>query len=65
MCSTVNTLARVAEERQVSLGFGVLAFHVALSLIGNALVVFFVFSRVPSGAAGLPPTFRPLSKPSC
>jgi hypothetical protein len=36
----VSTLARVAEERRVLLGFGVVAFYAALGLIGGAIGVF-------------------------
>jgi hypothetical protein len=35
-----STLARVAEERRVLLGFGVVALYAALGLIGGAIAVF-------------------------
>jgi hypothetical protein len=36
----VSTLARVAEERRVLLGFGVVALYAALGLIGGAIAIF-------------------------
>lgn len=60
--SPVSTLSRVAEERRVLLGFGIVAVYAALSLVGSVLAVFFFFPQMLSGfeAAGLPPGFEDL-----
>jgi hypothetical protein len=60
--SPVSVLARVAEERRVLLGFGVVALYAALGLVGSVLAVFFFFPQMLSGlrAAGLPPGFGDL-----
>lgn len=57
----VSTLARVAEERRVLLGFGVVALYAALGLIGGAIAVFGGLTQAQfqqPGAQPLPPGFE-------
>jgi len=56
----MSALGRVAEERRVLLGFGVVALCAALSLVSSALAAFFLFPQMLSGfrEAGLPPEFE-------
>ena len=56
----VRTLARVAEERRVLLGFIVTALYAVLSLVGSGLAVFGGFTRVQlqTGGQELPPGFN-------
>jgi len=57
----MSTLARVAEERRVLLGFGVVALYAALGLIGGAIAVFGGLTQAQfqqSGAQPLPPGFE-------
>ena len=59
----MSTLARVAEERRVLLGFGVVALYAAVGLVGSVLAVFFFFPQMLPGlgaAARLPPGFEDL-----
>ncbi len=59
--SPVSTLARVAEERRVLLGFGVVALYAALGLIGSAIAVFGGLTQAQfqqPGAQPLPPGFE-------
>lgn len=60
--SPVSTLARVAEERRVLLGFGVVALYAALSLINVAFAVLFGVAQPQFEAGGeeLPPMFEDL-----
>ncbi len=61
--SPTNTLARVAEERRVLLGFGVVALYAALGLIGGAIAVFGGLTQAQfqqPGAQPLPPGFEDL-----
>ncbi len=54
----VSTLARVAEERRVLLGFGVVALYAALGLAGSAIAVFGGLTQAQfqqPGAQPLPP----------
>lgn len=54
----VSTLARVAEERRVLLGFGVVALYAALGLVGGAIAVFGGLTQAQfqqPGAQPLPP----------
>lgn len=57
----VSTLVRVAEERRVLLGFGVVALYAALGLIGGAIAVFGGLTQAQfqqPGAQPLPPGFE-------
>jgi hypothetical protein len=57
----VSTLARVAEERRVLLGFSVVALYAALGLVGAAIVVFGGLTQAQfetGGAQPLPPGFE-------
>ncbi|MCA1716988.1 MAG: YIP1 family protein [Actinobacteria bacterium] len=57
----VSTLARVAEERRVLLGFGVVALYAALGVAGSAIAVFGGLTQAQSqqpGAQPLPPGFE-------
>ncbi len=57
----VSTLARVAEERRVLLGFGIVALYAALGLIGGAIAVFGGLTQAQfqqPGAQPLPPGFE-------
>ena len=56
----VSTLARVAEERQVLLGFSVVALYAALGLVGGAIAVFggLTQTQFESGGAQPPPGFE-------
>jgi hypothetical protein len=58
----MSTLARVAEERRVLLGFGVVALYAAVGLVGSVLAVFFFPQMLPGlgAAARLPPGFEDL-----
>jgi hypothetical protein len=59
----VSTLARVAEERRVLLGFVVVALYAALGLIGGAIAVFGGLTQAEfegGGAQPLPPGFEDL-----
>lgn len=59
----VSTLARVAEERRVLLGFGVVALYAALGLVGGAIAVFggLPQAQFETGQAQpLPPGFEDL-----
>lgn len=53
----VSTLARVAEERRVLLGFGVVALYAALGLVGSAIAVFggLTQAQFETGGAQPPP----------
>ena len=57
----VGTLARVAEERRVLLGFGVVALYAVLGLVGGAIAVFGGLTQAQfqqPGAQPLPPGFE-------
>jgi hypothetical protein len=57
----VSTLARVAEERRVLLGFGVVALYAALGVAGSAIAVFGGLTQAQfqqPGAQPLPPGFE-------
>ena len=56
----VRTLASVAEERRVLLGFIVTALYAALSIVSGAIAFFGFFSQATFGpaGAGLPPEFE-------
>jgi len=56
----VSTLARVAEERRVLLGFSVVALYAALGLVGGAIAVFggLTQTQFESGGAQPPPGFE-------
>jgi hypothetical protein len=59
----VSTLARVAEERRVLLGFGVVALYAALGLVGGTIAVFGGLTQAEfeaGGAQPLPPRFENL-----
>ncbi len=59
----VSTLARVAEERRVLLGFGVVALYAALGVVGSAIAVFGGLTQAQfqqPGAQPLPPGFEDL-----
>lgn len=58
----VRTLARVAEEQRVLLGFGVVALYAALNLVGSGLAVFggLTQAQFESGGTELPPGFENL-----
>ncbi len=59
----VSTLARVAEERRVLLGFVIVALYAALGLIGSAIAVFGGLTQAEfeaGGAQPLPPGFEDL-----
>ncbi len=55
-----RTLARVAEERRVLLGFGIVALYAALSLIGGGIAIFggLTQAQFETGGAELPPEFE-------
>ncbi len=56
----VSTLARVAEERRVLLGFGVVALYAAVGLLGSGLAIFGGLEQAQFEAGGteLPPGFE-------
>ena len=57
----VSTLARVAEERRVLLGFGAVSLYAALGLISGAIAVFGGLTQAqfqPPGTQPLPPGFE-------
>lgn len=55
-----RTLSRVAEERRVLLGFGVVALYAALGLVGGGIAIFggLTQAQFESGGAELPPGFE-------
>lgn len=56
----VRTLARVAEERRVLLGFGVVALYAALGLVGGGIATLGGLTQAQFGTGGaeLPPEFQ-------